>query len=125
MNDMEKMKDKRKDIDVEIVKRQVQKKQEENYYVTITYILKFNISICILWVNNNILFYLKVINSILHQYRGLYFKNNGKLPVEFPSAENQLLYIFEFYKKTMKRVEVYKNLKSGKMTMDDYLKTED
>lgn len=76
-------------------------------------------------LNDNILFYLKVINSILHQYRELYFKNNGKLPVEFPLVEDQLIYIFEFYKKTMQRMEVYKNLKSGKMTMDEYLKTED
>lgn len=63
----------------------------------------------------------KVIGSILHKYRELYFRNNGKLPTELPSAEDQLTYIFEFYKKTMKRLEIYKNLESGTMTIKDYI----
>jgi len=64
---------------------------------------------------------LKVIGSILFQYRELYLRNYGKLPTVLPSAEDQLTYIFEMYKKTMKRLEIYKNLKSGKMTVKDYI----
>lgn len=64
---------------------------------------------------------LKVISSILHQYRELYLKNHGKLPTEFPTAEKQLAYIFNFYKKLVKRLEIYENLKSGKKTVKDYI----
>ncbi|KAF0756614.1 Uncharacterized protein FWK35_00029102, partial [Aphis craccivora] len=62
-----------------------------------------------------------VISSIFQQYRELYFQNNGKLPTEFPTAEEQLAYIFNFYKKLKKRVEIYENLKSGKKTMKNYI----
>lgn len=64
---------------------------------------------------------IKVINSIFHQYRELYYKINGILPTEFPLADDQLTYIFEFYKTIMKRLEIYKNLQSGAMTKEDYI----
>lgn len=68
-----------------------------------------------------IYFHVQVISTILHQYRELYFKNNGKLPTVFPLPEDQLTYIFDFYKITIQRLEIYKNLQSGKMTKEDYI----
>lgn len=68
-----------------------------------------------------ILLRFKVIGSIMHQYRELYLRNNGELPTELPTAEDQLTYICEFYKKTMKRLEIHKNLESGKITIKDYI----
>ncbi|KAL4127336.1 hypothetical protein QTP88_011511 [Uroleucon formosanum] len=62
-----------------------------------------------------------VISSILHQYRELYLKNNGKLSTEVSMAEEQLAYIFNFYKKLVKLLKIYENLKSGKKTMKDYI----
>lgn len=51
----------------------------------------------------------------------LYVRNNGDLPVKLPTTEDQLLYIFEWYKETLKRLEMCKNLESGKMTVKDYI----
>ncbi|XP_025206179.1 uncharacterized protein LOC112602359 [Melanaphis sacchari] len=62
-----------------------------------------------------------VFSSILHQYRELFLKNNGKLPTEFPTAEEQLTYIFNFYKTLVKRFEIYENLISGKKSVKDYI----
>jgi len=36
-------------------------------------------------------------------------------------AEEQLAYILKFYKRLIKRVEIYENLKSGKKTEKDYI----
>ncbi|KAL4127281.1 hypothetical protein QTP88_011459 [Uroleucon formosanum] len=88
------MKDKQRFVQMKDFKNEIQEREKENNFV---------------------------ISSILHQYRELYFKNNGKLPTEVPMAEEQLAYIFNFYKKLVKRLEIYENLKSGKKTMKDYI----
>ncbi|XP_060845510.1 uncharacterized protein LOC132925105 [Rhopalosiphum padi] len=62
-----------------------------------------------------------VISTILQQYRELYLKNNGKLPMVFPTAEEQLAYILNFYKRLVKRMEIYENIVSGKKTVKDYI----
>ncbi|XP_022177374.1 uncharacterized protein LOC111038553 [Myzus persicae] len=92
--DLEKMKDKQRFAQMEDFQNEIQEREKENNFV---------------------------ISSILHQYRELYLKNNGKLPTEFPMAEEQLAYIFNFYKKLVKRLEIYENLKSGKKTVKDYI----
>jgi len=48
-------------------------------------------------------------------------KNNGKLPMVFPTAEEQLAYILNFYKRLVKRMEIYENIVSGKKTVKDYI----
>lgn len=96
---------------------EIREREEEN-----TFVWKPRIIIFIVNVNMIVKsFCSKVISSIFQQYRELYFQNNGKLPTEFPTAEEQLAYIFNFYKKLKKRVDIYENLKSGKKTMKDYI----
>ncbi|XP_029341415.1 uncharacterized protein LOC100571030 [Acyrthosiphon pisum] len=93
-SDLDIMKDKQRFAQMQDFKNEIQERETENNFV---------------------------ISSILHQYRELYLKNNGKLPTEFPMAEEQLAYIFNFYKKLVKRIEIYENLKSGKKTVKDYI----
>ncbi|KAL5239027.1 hypothetical protein ACI65C_006437 [Semiaphis heraclei] len=93
-SDLDIMKDKQRFAQMEDFKNEIQEREKENNFV---------------------------ISSILHQYRELYLKNNGKLSTEFPTAEEQLAYTFNFYKKLVKRLEIYENLKSGKKTVKDYI----
>lgn len=68
----------------------------------------------------NFHFYPKIICTILQQYMDLYLKNYGYFPSKLPSTEDQLVYIFEFFKRTLKCLEIDNNLVSGKMTRKDY-----
>lgn len=65
--------------------------------------------------------YLKVLSSILHQYRELYLKNHGRIPVELPPAEDQLSYIYEYLKRSLKRLEIHKTYNADKMTIKEYI----
>jgi len=67
------------------------------------------------------MFFLKVIRLISHQYREIYLRYNDKLPPFLPSTEDQLMYFSKFLKKSMKRLEIHKDVILGKMRIKDYV----
>lgn len=87
--------------------------------------MRFN-NVCIMFIINTVMYlrkyiFLKVIRLIAHQYREIYLKNNDKLPSVLPSTEDQLMYFSKFLKKSMKRLEIYKDVILGKMRIKEYL----